>query len=210
MVSMVSKRRRAVSTVVLAVALVTACSDRPEATPSALVIPPAAPSLAPGGPGTYVGEAVNDLGTPVEVEVRVASDLTAAPGPLAAEAGAYIRRVAALLDFPVPEVRFVTVEIDNTGQVDVVRLPDNVDVLDPAGSGANFRPAYDVVQESLDLLPGASPAVEQGRTLVQRLLVREDEVRPGKIETVPYVTSDVVTDVSQVVVNGSLARITAP
>lgn len=199
---------RALRSVCVGLALVAATACSGERAPQAVapVIPPAQPSTPPTGPGTYVGEAVNDIGTPVQVRVVIGSDLTAPPGPDANAASAYLRRAASLLDLPVPVVRFVTIEVDNTRQVDVVDLPANVDVLDADGRGANFRPAYDVLQETLDLLAADSPASEQGRTLVQRLRVREGEVRPGKIEVVPYISIDELTDVAQVVLNGSIAR----
>ncbi len=191
----------------VALTAVAACSTQPTPGASAPVELPAATSapVTASGPGTYVGEALNAVGTPVPVRVQVAADPAAAEGDAAAVA-AYVRRARTALGVPAGQVRFVTVEIDNTGQIDAVPVPDNIDVLNAEGRGANFRPAYDVVRELQEQLPGDDPAAEAGQALVQRLLVREGQVRPGQVVRTPYVSSDPLSDVAQVIVNGSLAR----
>lgn len=185
-----------------------ACSTQPDPGAGTPVVPTAVAS-APAestGPGAYVGEALNAVGTPVPVRVLVAASTTAAPEGDAAAVAAYLRRARTALGLPASEVRFVTVELDNTGQIDPVPLPDNVDVLNAEGRGANFRPAYDVVEELQDQLPADDATAEVGQALAQRLLVREGQVRPGQVVRVPYVSSDPLSDVAQVVVNGSLGR----
>jgi hypothetical protein len=192
---------------VLAMTAVTSCSTRPDGT-GAPVLPPAQPSAAATatGPGAYVGEALNAVGTPVPVRVVVAADTTAAPDGDASAVARYLRRARASLGLPDAEVRFVTVEVDNTGEIDAVPLPDNIDVLNAEGRGANFRPAYGVVQEFREQLQNDEATSEAGQALLQRLLVREGQVRPGQVVTVPYVSNDALSDVAQVIVNGSLAR----
>lgn len=182
------------------------CGTQPSADTAAPVIPPAQPTMPATGPGTYVGEAVNKIGMPVPVRVTIGADTSVPPTPDAQAVGAYLRSAAAELGAAVPAHRYVDVEIDNTGQIDAVPLPGNVDVLDAAGRGANFRPAYDVVRESMELLPGGTDLHQDGAVLVRRLQVRENSVRPGQVVTVPYVSTDPLADVAQVVVNGELAH----
>ena len=201
-----SPRLVLVALALTATTAVAGCSTRPDA--GAPVVPPPQPSAAASstGPGAYVGEALNAVGTPVPVRVVVAANTAAAPDGDASAVASYLRRARASLGLPEAEVRFVTVEVDNTGEIDAVPLPDNIDVLNAEGRGANFRPAYDVVQELREQLQDDEAASEAGQALLQRLLVREGQVRPGQVVTVPYVSNDALSDVAQVVVNGSLAR----
>ncbi len=185
---------------------VTACSSGSGDDPAAVVIPPAPSSSAVGGPGAYIGEAVNAVGAPVPVRVDITPLPTSPPGADAVAVAAFLRRASVALGSPAPTLRFVSVTIDNTGEIDAVSLPGNVDVLDARGRGATFRPAYEVARESRELLTPDTPLSDAGKGLVQRLLIRDNLVRPGQVVTVPYVSTDALTDVAQVVVNGAVAR----
>lgn len=173
------------------------------------VVPSAPQSVEPTGPGTYVAETVNTLQMPVDVSVVIPPDLTVPPIPQSAAVGNLLRRAAVALGAPNPTLRYVLVEIDNTGELDPVPLPENVDILDSAGRGANFRPAYAVLRNRLDLLRGDTPesraAARAGTALLQEIVVRDGLVRPGQTEVVTYVSEDPLADVATVVVNGSLA-----
>lgn len=199
-----SRVRLACATVVL-VGL-TGCSGQPAAETAPPVIPPAQPAAPATGPGTYLGQAVNGIGAPIPVRVTIGPDTSMPPSPDAAAVGAYLRAAAAELSASVPTVRYVDVGIDNTGEIDAVPLPGNVDVLDVDGQGANFRPAYDVVRENQQLLPADSALSQQGAVLAQQLVVRDNLVRPGQVAAVPYVSNDQLAGVDQVVVDGELAR----
>lgn len=203
MASGTSRVRLACAVVVLAG--VTGCSTQPSAETAAPVIPPSQPTAPATGPGDYVGESVNGIGLPLPVRVTIGAETSVPPTPDATAVGAFLRRAAAELGAAVPEVRYVDVGIDNTGQIDPVPLPNNVDVLDGDGRGANFRPAYDIVRETQELLPPDSDLSQEGAVLARRLLVRDNSVRPGQVVTVPYVSNDPLADVAQVVVNGALA-----
>lgn len=195
--------RLAIAAVVLAG--VTGCSTQPDDA-VAPVIPPAQPAAPATGPGTYVGEAISRIGTPVPVRVVIGPDTSARPGPDAQAVSAFLRAASVELGATPPELSFISVEIDNTGEIDPVPLPEDVDVLDASGRGANFQPAYDLVRESQQLLPRDSDLFQAGAVLAQRLLVRDDSVRPGQVVSVSYVSTDPLADVAQVVVNGELAR----
>ena len=199
---------RRITVALLALTAIAGCSTQPQPGVDGTVVPTTAATVAADatGPGAYIGEALNAVGTPVSVRVLVAANPAAPPDGNAAAVAAYLRRARTALRLAASEVRFVTVEIDNTGQIDPVPLPSNVDVLNAEGRGANFRPAYDVVRELQEQLPADDDASEVGQALVQRLLVREGQVRPGQVVRVPYVSSDPLSDVAQVVVNGSLGR----
>lgn len=184
------------------------CSTQPAVDAVPPVVPSAQPSVAATGPGTYVAEAVNTLRMPVDVEVVIPADPSVPPTPSAAAAGNLLRRAAAALGGTEPALRYVLVEIDNTGQLDPVPLPENVDILDSAGRGANFRPAYAVLRNRLDVLLGDTPesraVARAGAALLQDIVVRDGLVRPGQTEVVTYVSEDPLADVATVVVNGSL------
>lgn len=199
---------RRITVALLALTAIAGCSTQPQPGVDGTVVPTTAATVAADatGPGAYIGEALNAVGTPVSVRVLVAANPAAPPDGNAAAVAAYLRRARTALRLAASEVRFVTVEIDNTGQIDPVPLPSNVDVLNAEGRGANFRPAYDVVRELQEQLPADDDASEVGQALVQQLLVREGQVRPGQVVRVPYVSSDPLSDVAQVVVNGSLGR----
>lgn len=199
-------RGRTAGVATLVLLSMTACSSGSGQDPAAVVIPPAPSASAVGGPGAYTGEAVNAVGTPVPVRVDITPLPTTPPGPDAVAVASFLRRASVALGATAPTLRFVNVTIDNTGEIDAVSMPGNVDVLDATGRGANFRPAYDVARENRELLTPDTALSDAGKGLVQRLLIRDNLVRPGQVVTVPYISTDPLTDVAQVVVNGAVAR----
>lgn len=189
----------------VAVALLSACS--PEGVSPATRVSPDAISSAPaGGAGTYQGEATSASGSPIAVGVTITSAPSTPPNGDALAVRGFLDEAGTALSLDPARVQFLQVQVDNRNQIDAVPLPADVDILDSAGVGADFRPAYAVVAERQSQLDSTTRLAKRGAAISRRLEVRDDLVRPGKLLRVLYVSPDPLVDVAQVIVNGNPAN----
>lgn len=189
--------------------LAAGCATRPESLElpggTGSASPPAPPAAPSGGPGTYAGVVETSSGGQATVLVTV-EEPSGPSDPLEQRIVAFLAEVAATLEQPAPPYSFITVGVDNRGQVETVPLPTEVDLLDQAGIGSTYRPAYAAVGEARALLDETSLLSRRGVALQRELDVRDGLVRPGKLLRVPYLSTDPrQAPVGTVVVNGEQA-----